>query len=139
MADGVCEICKTKTNVYDFKEGKMCVSCFQKKRVNQNNPFVKNTAMNEELGVKGYVEEKETPAEDSKERGISGFWIFIAIVGILISLTGVGATVGVPMIGIAIMWGAIHGGSGKPVLGCIAIVFIVVVILIALLMVLTRM
>lgn len=33
---------------------------------------------------------------------VSGFWVFIFIIGIIVSLTGVGAIIGVPMLGSAL-------------------------------------
>ena len=37
-----------------------------------------------------------------KENRISGFWLVIAIIGIIISLTGVGSAIGIPMLGMGI-------------------------------------
>lgn len=63
-----------------------------------------------------------------KENKISGFWVVIAIIGIIISLTGVGSVIGVPMLGMGIfrMARVSNNSSG---FGCLTIVILLMVVL----------
>jgi len=64
---------------------------------------------------------KNNNGKDNKtEESFGGIWIFLTIIGLILSFTGVGAIIGIPMLGLMI----IRLARGVRVFGCLTFILI---------------